>query len=559
MSKLPLYLKLFNAVYKFITDKQGDIPVFHGNDIPDFIQASKHDDIVRNRAISYQSKKYQDDFLRDLMSDDKISMSSFGLLIDGKLVKEYYCSPYSPKFRHVAYSVSKTIVALAVGLAVDEGKLCLTDKVFDYFPSHSNIFPKKGMKQITVEHLLTMTAGVNFNELESYFSYDWCRDFFSSTMKFSPGTGFYYNSMNSYILMALLTKVLDENPMEYLNRKLFFPMGITDITWDKCPKGIEKGGWGVKLSLIDSLKLGQLILNKGVWSVGKRITPLISEEWINKILELHVPCNGKNLKGYGYGIWLLKDGAYLYNGMFGQNIYINPTYNMVIAIFSSAGEVFPDGPLVDRIISFVNGNYIPKKNTSIQKNKIIEYYASKNTKKYLSPYFGNVYRFQHYAGSILPLSSQLIYSNFLSGIDKLSISMKDERLLLKVKDSGETFVINIGYKTGYKYQLIKINGKYMPIASLGKVYCDDKGRRFLKIHIVFLEEIGNKILKLYFDEDEIRLSSDETPDLTGFLEKLLGEDKIKVSNRLKEIQTKDYFMYKLNKIISPRAKGYLDD
>ncbi len=559
MSKLPLNLKLLNAVYKFTTDKQGDMPIFHGNDVSDFIRASVHYDVEKDKVLSYKDKRYLEAFLRDLLSDDRISLSALGIYLDGKLVKEYFTPPYSPKFRHTAYSMSKTVVSLAVGLAIDEGKISLNDKIYDYFPVHNNIFPKKGIKQVTVEHLLTMTAGVCFDELASYFSYDWCRDFMSSNMGFVPGKQFYYNSINSYMLMALLDNVLDEKIIDYLNRKLFFPLGITDITWDKCPRGIEKGGWGVKLSLIDSLKLGQLILNQGKWIVRGKKTTLISKEWINRMTKIHVPYDSKNIMGYGYGIWILKDGAYLYNGVFGQNIYINPAYNIVLATFCSANEIFPDGPLVEKIIRFVNGDYICNKNVPLKRNLLTDNFHSNRIKKFLSPYLGNVYRFEDYAGSILPISSQLIYSNFLSGIDLLSISMKEEQLFLKLKDSGETFVINIGYRNRYKYQLIKINGKNMPIASYGKMLYDDEGRVFLKIHIVFLEEIGNKIIKIYFDENEIKLSSGETPDVKAFLKKLLGEDKIKLSGKLKETVTPDYFMYKFNKIINPHVTGYLDD
>ena len=101
---------------------------------------------------------------------------------------------------------------------------------------------KKGMKDVTVEHLLTMRAGVKFDELSSFFHRDWCRSYMGSELSFAPGTEFTYNSLNSYMLAAIIKEKTGRSLLTYLQEKLFDAMDIHDITWDKCPQGIEKGG-----------------------------------------------------------------------------------------------------------------------------------------------------------------------------------------------------------------------------------------------------------------------------------------------------------------------------
>ena len=119
------------------------------------------------------------------------------------------------------------------------------------------------------------------------------------------------------------------------------------------PEGIERGGWGMKLSLQDMVKLGELYLNDGaIIRDGKHIQ-LLSRAWIRESTQTHVEFEDTTLtKGYGYQIWCLKDGAWLFNGVFGQNVYINQRKNLVIACTAGGYEVFPEGHLVARICKF---------------------------------------------------------------------------------------------------------------------------------------------------------------------------------------------------------------
>lgn len=564
---------MINGLYNILTSNQDKLPLYHANDICDFIPASKAKDLIylkpKNMNVSQQAI---DELICNLKEDDKINLAGLGIMIDGKVICEHYEKPYSKMFRHVSFSLSKSVVAMAVGIAISEGLLSLDDKLYKMFPGHDGIFIKKNMKEITIRHLLTMSTGVSFDEFASFFTYDWCTAYMGSDVKYLPGTSFSYNSLNTYMLVAYLRKCTGVSLIEYLDERLFKPLNICDITWDKCPRGIEKGGWGLKLSLGDMLKLGQLYLNKGVWIVDGHEKTIISKEWIEESIEPHFELDSKRfITGYGYHIWLLRDGSYLFNGIFGQNIYVNPDRNIVIAITASAYELFPEGRIISLITRFVNNNETFKGNSNKKKtiipikrvfNKYKEIFnKNHDIKEYLSPYLGMEYIFDEYASSIIPVFCQVIYSNYLSGIKRLSFDFHNDYLLLKVCDGYNDFCIRIGYtqKKPFIYQVLDINGKKMPIAVSGKILFDEDGKWLLKININYLEEVGCKIFKIYFYPNKIRVKGYETPDMYDFTNKLFGDKFIRRTKNIEKNSTPEYVKYKIQKILSPDVWGIADE
>ena len=113
---------------------------------------------------------------------------------------------------------------------------------------------------------LIMTSLVQFNERGAVSCNDWVRGFLDSPVNGTAGSKFEYNSMNTYMLSAIVTEITGESLMDYLRPRLFEPLGITRIFWESCPKGITKGGWGLFLCPEDAAKIGQLCLQKGMWN-----------------------------------------------------------------------------------------------------------------------------------------------------------------------------------------------------------------------------------------------------------------------------------------------------
>ena len=206
---------------------------------------------------------------------DSIAAHAVLVMRHGKVIAEGAWAPYRLDVPHMLYSMSKSVTGTAVGIAVDEGLLSLEERLTDLFPELVTPTQAKVIKNMTVRHLLTMSTGCRFNEIGSMLDENWAKMFLESLPKFEPGTAFEYNSLNTYMLAAILARRTGQTLVDYLRPRLFEPLGIERFQWETCPQGVEKGGWGLSLTLEDAAKLGQLYLNRGVWE-GKRI---FSEAW----------------------------------------------------------------------------------------------------------------------------------------------------------------------------------------------------------------------------------------------------------------------------------------
>lgn len=578
MSVTSSYAKMINMIIKFISGKQEELPLFHGNDIPEFIKAKADTSLKRDTPGKHNiSKKNMDAFIDTLCGDYSINPSQIGIMVDGVVVREHYVKPYTGDYRHVSFSVCKSILSMAVGIAVDRGILRLDEKLSDIFPEKDSIFFKKNIKNVTVEHLLTMTACVSFDEVSSYFDMDWQKSFMASDIDGNCGVDFYYNSLNSYMLAAIISKKTNQTLTDYLQENIFSYLGISDITWDKCPMGMEKGGWGMKLSLIDMLKLGQLVLDKGCVLTGDTSKQLISRKWIEEATKakVKIDCNSV-IDGYGYHIWILKDGSYLFNGLFGQNVYINPSRNMVIAIFASSYAIFPDEKLVGSLINYAanDNNFVKDKDNifdnivssfkinNLKKNKNLfpNKYDTDNTdiKNFVLPWLSKEYFFKEYAGSVLPLASQIMYSNYSGGVVSIKADIKENTLIFYItekKDNHYTLYFDINDDAIYRYQVLLIGGKEMPIATKAQVLRDEYNRKYLSLNICYLEEVSDRFIMLFFEDNKLIVKMVETPNISVVINKLLEETPVFKSKNKSKHDIPDYVKYKFENIVCPRSVG----
>ncbi|MDE5965408.1 MAG: beta-lactamase family protein, partial [Lachnospiraceae bacterium] len=306
--------------------------------------------------------------------EEKQRHNIHGLLVvhKGRCIFEKYAAPYRKQYRHVSYSMCKSVVSMAVGLAIDDKKLSLDTRVCDLFPEYLPQKKSKELKELTVYHLLTMEAGVCFSELSQAFSTDWVKSYLRADFMFAPGEGFYYNSLNSYILCAALQKVYGESVMALLHRRIFTPLNIYDITWDTCPRGIEKGGFGMKLSLHDMAKLGLLYMNRGVWygTSHKKAQRLLSEAYVTAATKKQAATDNKGFD-YGFHCWVMEDG-FLFNGMLGQNVYVFPKQELIIATQSGSESFLPTTEMMAEIRRFVYGCRVGEKFRAGQKRPAVD-------------------------------------------------------------------------------------------------------------------------------------------------------------------------------------------
>ena len=283
----------------------------------------------------------------DAIAKEGQDIHSIMVLKDGKVVYQNWMSEGKEDVPHILNSVSKTFTSMAVGLAVSEGLVSLDEKIVDIFPEHCPENPSEFLKEINVEHLLTMTCGHSTDPTyasRTNMEVSWIKLFMEHPVTHKPGTLFCYNSLGTYVLSAIIQKRTGEKLVSYLFPRLFRPLGINNVTWQECPQGINTGGWGLYLKTEDLAKMGLMILQKGQFN-GKQVVPA---EWIEAASAVQVPCvpaglNSEDakklekfakesdwLQGYGYQMWRCRHNCFRADGANGQYILIIPDKNAVV-------------------------------------------------------------------------------------------------------------------------------------------------------------------------------------------------------------------------------------
>ena len=279
----------------------------------------------------------------DTMAADGIDLHSLVLHRKGCVAAELYWWPYGPERPRVMHSVAKSFTACAIGMALEDGRFALSDKVVGFFPEYAPPNPGELLAAMTVEDLLTMrtghdeeTSGSRWRGLDS----SWIAEFFKIPVVHRPGTAYRYTSAASYMLSAILTKATGERLHDYLRPRLFEPLGISGETWDIGPDGINPGGNGLTCRTVDMLKLGILHAQKGVWQ-GKR---LLSERWVDTATRAHGP------QGYGYHWMSGPQRTFCAMGVFGQLLVVFPDQEATLALTSAInGTNACSGTLLPRI------------------------------------------------------------------------------------------------------------------------------------------------------------------------------------------------------------------
>lgn len=281
----------------------------------------------------------------DAVEKKNLGMHSFMLLRHGKVIAEGWWKPYQPELRHIVHSVSKMFVSTAVGFAIDEKLMTLDDKVMCFFPEYLPDTITPYLEQLTIRHLLTMSAG---NEPAPVFTSadgNWVKAFLATPLVNKPGSKFVYSSYATYMVSAILQRVTGQPVRDYLRPRLFEPLGIYAVLWEESPAGINCGGWGLRLKTSDLAKLGQLYLQRGKWQ-GKQ---LLSASWIEEATTSHISpqpdlspdkCTANDwAQGYGYYIWRCCNNAFRADGSSGQYIIVMPDQDMVMAITSESPDM----------------------------------------------------------------------------------------------------------------------------------------------------------------------------------------------------------------------------
>lgn len=288
-------------------------------------------DIVTPESQGIASKQIIG-FLRRL-EEVEIPMHSMILMRHGKIVAETYYRPYSRNELHRMFSVTKSMVSLAIGLLCEEGKLSLEDRIVSYFPEK---LPKEGVHpyiaQITIRDMLRMATAHGKTTYKQLETEDWVSTFFLVTPSHLPGTVFSYDTSATHTLAALVEKLSGKELLAYLREKVLDEIGFSsDAYCIKDPMGVSMGGSGMMASSYDMLRVMYLISQGGKWQ-GKQLLP---EWYLKEATKKQIDTFAKGptfeeMQGYGYQFWCTENGGYVCYGMGGQLMLVLPEKDMIL-------------------------------------------------------------------------------------------------------------------------------------------------------------------------------------------------------------------------------------
>ncbi|MFX0066213.1 MAG: serine hydrolase [Candidatus Hermodarchaeota archaeon] len=290
--------------------------------------------------------------LNDVSEMQSTGLHSLLIIRHGKLVFEKYYGDdnhyYTRDSKHVLYSATKSFTSALIGIAIEKGFIESTDqRVLDFFPEYtfSNVDSRK--ESMTLEHLLTMTSGIDWfegaaaDDLDKMaFSLDSVQYVLDRPMVTEPGTYYRYNSGASHLLSAIIQQTTGNTTFEFALKYLFEPLGLeeSDVVWMADSQGNAFGGIGLFVTPRNMAKFGQLYLNNGSWE-GEQIIPA---EWVTISTSDHIAgipvLEGARPRypvatGYGYQ-WWISFNSYSAQGHNGKMIYVHPAEDLVI-VFTS--------------------------------------------------------------------------------------------------------------------------------------------------------------------------------------------------------------------------------
>ena len=543
--------------------------------------------------------------LRELDTSKDTEMHHFMALRHGKVICECNFAPYPKGMWHITHSMCKSITGMAIGMLIEEEKLKLDENIYDIFPDHINAFSKIFRPVITVENLLTMTSGVTFNESGIVSGNDWLGSFLNASVNGKPGTEFQYNSLNTYVLSAIVTKRTGETLTEYLTPRLFGPLGITKYYWETCPKGITKGGWGLFLCAEDMAKLGQLYLQRGKWN-GQQ---LVSEYWIEISTARHLKTQNDTY-GYGYQLWMeQRPGSFEYNGMLGQNVIIYPDMDMVLVTNAGNKEMFQDCIMLNIIRKYFPVNYHPadvlpenplshsllkrlcgelengennNRSTSLRggwKRNVVSRRKHSDKKysyrisaavdrpsdhhSFMRAVSGRTYVMEQQNIGIAPLFVQVFHNNMTDGISEISFTYDAGNFCVSFTEGEMIHKLPVGFGMAAN-GCVDLHGEHYLVATLGEFARDENAIPVLKLEITFIEECVKRKVHIFFHEDnEIEIRWNETPGkkmilagLSSITEELSGN--FLYNSLLGDHNITTELLHRLmEQTIEPAVRGYL--
>ncbi len=307
-------------------------------------------EISTPEEAGFDSDKINEVYQRFYSEDLYPTIHCLLIVRNGKLVAEAYCRDKKDRDQfHNIQSATKSITSLLTGIAIDKGFIESVDQtVYHFIPEYFDDDVRK--REITLHHVLTMETGLDFDNdvhtVKLFNSKGSSLEFvLHKDLIFAPGTDWYYGDGNPQLLSGIIQKVTGKTEEAFAVEYLFIPLGIKNYQWEKHDDGLTFGAVGLWLIPRDMAKIGQLMLQNGLWN-GEQI---VSAEWIAKSTRLQT-----SHQNYGYYWYPWQERKAFYaEGHGGQLIYVVPEKQLVIVI---TADSYSDGKeLSSRFYELFNG------------------------------------------------------------------------------------------------------------------------------------------------------------------------------------------------------------
>jgi CubicO group peptidase (beta-lactamase class C family) len=301
-------------------------------------------------TVSCNPENEKSSFDQNILDDaytEAVSISGLqSLLVNYKdnLVGEEYFNGGQRETTFQVRSVTKSIVSILIGIAIEKGLIAGTDlSIIEELSTYQNENNQnQGLDLITIEHLLTMSSGFEWNEMNgnAYSQWIYSQDKINYVLEkqiiYVPGDVFNYNSGTSHLLSVILAQASGQSTLEFANQYLFDPLGINNVSWREIG-GYNNGGSDIQIKARDLIKIGELYLNNGMYDG----TQIVSSNWVNESITSKI-MTGRSFYGSEYGyLWWLENFSgiecFYAMGYGGQFLFVLPELELIIVANSNPG------------------------------------------------------------------------------------------------------------------------------------------------------------------------------------------------------------------------------
>lgn len=328
---------------------------------------------------------------------------------------ESYYAPFKNDTLHRMYSVSKSFVAIAVGLAEQEGLLSLDDKFIDYFPEYTNENVDKKYRETTIRDMLTMRSCMA-KYANWWGEQDRVKAYFSVTSNQTPGTNFCYDSAGSFLLGCIVEKVTSMPFLEYLKQKVLLEIGFSKESYCLlAPGGHSISDSGVMCTTRDLLIFARFVMNGGVWNGKRYINKEFMKAAVSKQTDNYINgnvCEIYENNGYGYLIWKMPRDGFGFIGMASQYAICDPLSDSIFIVTSENmdGEKVASTVIMNEIYK----NIIPNLRSPLPENQ--------NSYKILTEYINNQ--------EIFTLKNSVL-NNISKDVDNVKYTLEENPMSIK--------------------------------------------------------------------------------------------------------------------------------